>query len=463
MSELPSGWATATLGTLAEFKYGKALPASTRDGGNFPVFGSNGIIGYHSEWLSAAPTIVIGRKGSVGEICFSDKNCSPIDTTYYVDDFATFDPKFFFYLLKTLSLENLNRSTAIPGLNRQDAYNLTIQVPPLAEQTRIAQKLDELLAQVDTLKARIEAIPTLLKRFRQSVLATAVTGQLTEKWRTLNDAESVENYIQKIRSKRVEAWQETQENSQRKSQYKAPDALLDENFPELPESWAYCSLSEVTSRVTYGLTVRPSYVEIGAPVISAKEIKSGVVDYENANKISFADYELQREKCKIFQGDVLFGKTGTIGSVARADKEIQCCSSQNIAVISPLINSKFLEIVLRSRLIQNLATRNIKTTAIPDLQLGVISRFPVPLSSEKEQIEIVRRVEQLFAFADQLEAKVASAKSRIDLLARSVLAKAFRGELVQQDPSDEPASVMLQNIKDQRAAATKATRGRKSI
>ena len=124
MSELPMGWAITKLGSVTEFKYGKALPASSRDGGKFPVFGSNGIVGHHSEWLTTAPTIVIGRKGSVGEVCFSDRNCSPIDTTYYVDDFEVFDPKLCFYLLKTLNLGDLNKSTAIPGLNRQDAYDL---------------------------------------------------------------------------------------------------------------------------------------------------------------------------------------------------------------------------------------------------------------------------------------------------------------------------------------------------
>ena len=79
-----------------------------------------------------------------------------------------------------------------------------------------------------------------------------------------------------------------------------------------------------------------------------------------------------------------------------------------------------------------------------------------------EQTEIVRRVEQLFAFADQLEAKVATAQARIDRLTQSILAKAFRGELVPQDPNDEPASVLLERIQAQRAAAPKAKRGRKA-
>ena len=96
------------------------------------------------------------------------------------------------------------------------------------------------------------------------------------------------------------------------------------------------------------------------------------------------------------------------------------------------------------------------------LNLGILKKLPIPLPPLAEQTEIVRRIEQLFAFADQLEAKVAAAKSRIDHLTQSILAKAFRGELVAQDPNDEPASVLLERIKAQRAATPKAKRGRKA-
>ncbi|OHC14750.1 MAG: restriction endonuclease subunit S [Pseudomonadales bacterium GWC2_63_15] len=94
--------------------------------------------------------------------------------------------------------------------------------------------------------------------------------------------------------------------------------------------------------------------------------------------------------------------------------------------------------------------------------MGDVRALQIPLPPRAEQTEIVRRVEQLLAFADQLEAKVASAKSRIDHLTQSILAKAFRGELVPQDPDDEPASVLLERIKAQRAAAPKTKRGRKA-
>ena len=101
-------------------------------------------------------------------------------------------------------------------------------------------------------------------------------------------------------------------------------------------------------------------------------------------------------------------------------------------------------------------------SAIKNLHLTDMKVLAVPFAPLKEQTEIVRRVEQLFTFADQLEAKVASAKTRIDHLTQSILAKAFRGELVSQDSNDEPGSVLLERIKAQRAAAPKAKRARKA-
>ena len=101
-------------------------------------------------------------------------------------------------------------------------------------------------------------------------------------------------------------------------------------------------------------------------------------------------------------------------------------------------------------------------TGVKHFRVGDVSDLKIPVAPKEEQTEIVRRIEQLFAFADQLEAKVASARSRIDHLTQSILAKAFRGELVPQDPNDEPASVLLKRIKAQRAAAPKTKRGRKA-
>ena len=133
-----------SLGDICEFKYGKSLPASSRDGGEFDVYGSNGIVGTHSETITSGPTIVIGRKGSIGELNYSQKSCWPIDTTYYVDTSCTSaDLRWLNHALSSLRLTEMNKSAAIPGLNRNDAYEKKLKVPSLSEQRRIAAILDK--------------------------------------------------------------------------------------------------------------------------------------------------------------------------------------------------------------------------------------------------------------------------------------------------------------------------------
>lgn len=414
MSELPSGWFPVKLGEVAELKYGKALPAATRDGGEFPVYGSNGIVGHHSTWLTPAPTIVVGRKGSVGEVCFSNKNCSPIDTTYYIDSFDSFEPKFCFYLLKTLRLGNLNKSTAIPGLNRQDAYDLEISLPPISEQTRIAAKLDELLAQVDTLKARIDGIPALLKRFRQSVLTAAVSGRLTEEWRKAG---------------------------------KAIPHLRIGDVCDFRNGFAYKS---------------SDYKKDGIPLVRISDIDGR---YAFPSDEIYIDQSLCDERYLISHGDLLIAMSGaTTGKIGVYIGDAPALQNQRVGNF--LVNSKGqITSEYRNIAISQMAGEIIKSAyggAQPNISSKEICALRINVPSIDEQTEIVRRVEQLFAFADQLEAKVASAKSRIDHLTQSILAKAFRGELVPQDPNDEPASVLLERIKAQRAAAPKARRGRRA-
>lgn len=144
MSESRSAWPQVTLGEVCDFKYGRSLPDSARSGGDVPVFGSNGEVGRHDEALTAGPTIVIGRKGSFGEVNFSPSKCWPIDTTYYVDSTTTTaDLRWLAYRLASLGLNRLNKAAAVPGLNREDAYRQRLLLPPVLEQQRIANILDK--------------------------------------------------------------------------------------------------------------------------------------------------------------------------------------------------------------------------------------------------------------------------------------------------------------------------------
>jgi type I restriction enzyme S subunit len=150
------------------------------------VYGSNGVVGYHEKALVSAESLVVGRKGSVGAVHHSRGPYWPIDTTYFVDEFSGMPARFWYYALKGLDLGGLNRATAIPGLNREDAYKINAVLPPQTEQKRIADKLDAILVRVDTCRERLDRVSAILRRFRQAVLAAATSGKLTEEWRSRN-------------------------------------------------------------------------------------------------------------------------------------------------------------------------------------------------------------------------------------------------------------------------------------
>lgn len=320
--------------------------------------------------------------------------------------------------------ENMTGAVGLRRVPRHFVESYIVPVPPAVEQNRIAQKLDDLLSQVDNLKARVDAIPTLLKRFRQSVLAAAVSGRLTEEWRALSGIEA----SQKI-------WQDT-------------------------------TLSKLCVLVTSGSRGWADYYSVsGAIFIRSQDINTDDLDIADTAFVKLPESS-EGKRTRVQEQDILITITGAnVGKVARVKNEIsEAYVSQHVALVR-LKNpkaSRFIELYLK-----DIGSGRGELTELaygggkPGLNLSNIRSLVLKLPSIDEQTEIVRRVEQLFAFADQLEAKVASAKKRIDHLTQSILAKAFRGELVPQDPNDEPASVLLERIKAQRAAVPEAKRGRK--
>jgi len=133
-----------SVGDICEFSYGASLPEAKRKTGPFPVYGSNGPVGWHSQSLTHGPTLIIGRKGSIGRVHYSSLPCFPIDTTYFIE--KTKLPcslRWLYYALNTLNLPDMNKAAAVPGLNRNDAYEKKLAVPPLAEQECVVALLDK--------------------------------------------------------------------------------------------------------------------------------------------------------------------------------------------------------------------------------------------------------------------------------------------------------------------------------
>lgn len=409
MKELPQGWVKVQLGELIELKYGKALPDRVRDGHGFPVFGSNGIVGNHSLPLTNNETLIVGRKGSVGEVQYSAGPCSPIDTTYYVDCLWGMPFRFWLYYLRHLKLQDLNKATAVPGLSREDAYRLPIHLAPLNEQKRIADKLDSLLARVDDCRERLDRVPQILKRFRKAILAAATSGALTEEWRE-------KRKIEKASAK---------------------------------------MLSEVVTLKTgpFGSVLhKEDYVENGVPVINPMHINNGRITPTSSITISARKADELKE-FRLQKGDVIIARRGIMGRcavVTEAEGNWLCGTGSMVLRSTKDLAPAYLQICLSSPdVVATLEHQSVGSTMI-NLNQGILLGLEIHIPSISEQHEIVRRVKSLFAFADRLETRYTVARVQVEDMPQALLAKALRGELVSQDPNDEPASELLKCIKEQK-------------
>lgn len=483
MSELPASWSEVEIGQIADVVSGGTPNAN--EPGNFAIPGEGiawltpaDLSGYTAKEISHGArdlseqgyqscsaklmpkgSLLFSSRAPIGYVAAA---ANPISTNQGFKSFVfadDIDSSYAFYYLKSIRslADSLGTGTTFKELSSTAAKTLPFLMAPKAEQPRIAQKLDELLAQVDTLKARIDAIPALLKRFRQSVLAAAVSGRLTEEWRALNpDVGTISvNDLKK-------AWADVYQSNGRK--YKETDLLPGEFDAPLPNSWLGAKIGEIFDVYVGATPSRENSDFWGGPIpwVSSSEVAFCRI---KATKESITEAGYNSASTNIHPvGTVMLAMIGqgkTRGQPAILD--IEACHNQNTAAIRVHPNyciPEYLYYYLYERYEE---TRRVGSGNNQQaLNKKAVQSLPFPLPPLAEQKEIVHRIEQLFAFADQLEAKVATAQARIDRLTQSILAKAFRGELVPQDPNDEPASLLLERIQAQRAAAPKAKRGRKA-
>ena len=179
LGEIPRHWEVQLFKYVARLLYGESLKAEDRVDDDVPVYGSNGIVGYHTIANTASPVIVVGRKGSFGKVNYSDTPAFAIDTTYFVDCKASSeDLRWLYYLLQTLELDKTSKDSAVPGLGREEVYTLRLPLPPLAEQRAIADHLESETAKIDALSAKNDQLIALLREKRTALISAAVTGKI---------------------------------------------------------------------------------------------------------------------------------------------------------------------------------------------------------------------------------------------------------------------------------------------
>jgi len=354
--------------------------------------------------------ILISRAGSVGFSILIKNIPSPTVFASYLIRFIpskNIEPRYVAYSLRSpeywQQISNASTGIALANVNARKLAELRVPIAPLNEQKRIADKLDALLARVDACRERLDRIPSILKRFRQAVLAAATSGQLTEDWR---DVQSINKIVR------------------------------------------WVSLEDVASEFSYGSSAKSS-PSGSVPVLRMGNIQEGKLDWNN---LVFTSDIKEIEKYQLLTGDVLFNRTNSpelVGKTAVYKGERPAIYAGYLIRVrcSADLLPDYLNYCLNSPAGRDYCWQ-VKSDAISQSNINArkLAAFQFELPPIEEQAEIVRRTEALFAYADRLEARYQAARTQVESLTPALLDKAFHGELVPQDPNDEPASVLLERI-----------------
>lgn len=439
MSELPDSWTSTSLQTVANLVTGNTPSPKSPEyyGGNVPFVKPGDLdgvdpiavtgqqlteLGAQQSRLVRAGATLVSCIGNLGKVGFAGV---PLATNQQINS-AEFhgeivDDRYGYYLCKTLKpwMERESSATTIAILNKRKFGEASFPLAPLAEQKRIAAKLDTVLTRVDAVNTRLVRVAPILKRFRQSVLAAATSGRLTEDWR---------------------------------DGHRAAD-------------WSHKTVESLCLHISdgpFGSNLKSDdYTNGGARVVRLENI--GHLSFQAAKEtfISLGKYETLK-KHTLLPGDLLFSSF--------VDEEVRVCEfPANIA--EPTINKadcfcvrvdraqvdpRFLAYRLACKSTYQSLKDLVHGATRPRINLRQLRGFEVMLPSADEQAEIVRRVETLFALSSRLEARLQTAQTATERLTPALLAKAFRGELVPQDPNDEPASELLHRLRqDTQSTSTK--------
>ncbi len=329
-------------------EYGSSLPSKARVEGSIPVFGSNGQVGFHNTALVKGPGIVVGRKGSIGKTVWADSDFWPIDTTYYVR--TSQDPKFIYYLLNNLSLDQLNRSTGVPGLNREDVYELKVALPSIESQRCIA----EIVSAADKSIATTELVIAGSEK-----LKTALLDQLLTRG------------IGHTKFKQTE-------------------------IGEIPENWRFASLSEAIDFQEGPGILAKDFHESGVPLIRLEGINSNSL----LSGCNYLDPILVKKKWSHFRlrkGDILLSSSASLGQVATVD-EVAAGAIVYTGIIrfrpkNEAVDAEFLKHFLKSNFFQKQISSHDTGSTIRHFGPTHLKKVQFMIPTIKEQKIIAQRLD----------------------------------------------------------------------
>lgn len=431
MNAVPSNWKCVPLSEIAEFIMGQAPPGSdcnrTGLGTPFVKAGEFGPLRPSiNEWTTNP--LKTARQNDV-LICVVGATCGKINlgsdcaigrSVAAIRPDALLDQKYLFNFLKTkiLSLRSASTGSAQGVISKEQLGNIELPLAPLAEQRRIVAKIDSLSAKSSRARDHLGHVPRLVEQYRRAVLADA----FGVKW-------NGERFIHSLPCRELG------------------------------------SISEVQSGVTLGKKRSPDQKLVTRPYLRVANVQRGWLSLNDVKHISVTREEAK--KLLLQTGDILMNEGGDRDKLGRGwvwSGEIENCIHQNhvfrVRLNEKTFPSQFISYFTNEFGQHHFFSEGTQTTNLASISKSKLSTLMVPYPPVEEAARILQRIETAFAWIDRLTSEASTARKLIDHLDQALLSKAFRGELVPQDPNDEPASVLLERIKEKNSASPPAKRGR---
>ncbi|KJJ17496.1 type I restriction modification DNA specificity domain protein [Neisseria sp. HMSC06F02] len=456
--QLPEGWKKYNLFDICRPKQWKTIAVKDLKNEGYPVYGANGIIGFHNEFNHEKETLLIGCRGSCGEIHISQPKSYINGNAMCLDELSDNILLYYlYYFLKGYNFKSIISGSTQPQITQIGLRKVEIPIPPLETQQAIVNKIESLFDEIDEGIGRLKTAAQQIQQYRQSLLKNAFNGELTKEWRSKHaDALPSENelfaQIQTAREQHhaqqladwqtaVSQWEQNGKEGKKLSKPKASTQAVkfEENFADLPRGWGVVKLENI-AEINSGMSVsanRKLTNPIAVNYLRVGNVQRGYLDLEEIKEMKIEAESFNKYRLRF--GDVLFNEGGDRDKLGRGwiwENQVENCITQNhVFRASPFLksitHSKYISYLGNSRYGKSYFEETGKqTTNLASINKTVLSNFPVKLPSLAEQTQIVAILESKLTACDQLADELAKQLKQAEMLKQAVLKAAFSGGLL---------------------------------
>ena len=495
----PTSWATAAIGDICK-PVSKRGPDATKASFRYVDLSS---IDRATKSIANATTIDTGSAPSRAKQVLASGDALFSNVRVYLENIAqvpdsldgeigstafcvlrpagNIDPRYLYHFVTSrkfvLAVDALQRGNSPPSVQDSDVRQQMLPIAPSKEQRRIVSKIDELFSRIDEGEQALKRVEKLVERYRQSVLKAAVTGELTRDWRAARKRAggpvgSGAALLARILEARRTAWEAAElakMNAKRKpptddrwkQKYKEPQPPDTTDLPELPEGWVWASMDQLSRSSSYGTSTKCVYDGVGVPVLRIPNIRGGHLDFSDIKR---ANTDICTDADDLLSyGDLLVVRTNGsasligVGCVVTEPTPMPCYFASYLIrfrLALPTALSAWITLCWQSHVVRKFVGERKATSAGQyNISQSSLMELCLPLAPVAEMQEVVTTAARVASEADSAQACSINERRRSSALRQSILKAAFSGQLVPQDPSEEPAAKLLERIAAERAAA----------